>query len=144
MSSSRPVDAEVARTLVQVMVKHGVASVGNDLGRAGSLSMQAGERAVHFGLHISWLPWQEHEKLWKAVGLSGTPQPIRKDEETFYQELMQGLYALGIGRVTWTNDTKSAFTRDATAPTGLAFQLSDLECFPKGRESLGLDIHFQA
>ena len=57
---------------------------------------------------------------------------------------MQALYALGIGRVSWTNDTKSSFTRDNTAPTGLGFKLSDLECFPRGRETLGLDIHFQA
>lgn len=144
MSNPAPVDAQVARTLVEVMVRHGVASIGNDLGRAGSLSMQAGGHAVHFGLHLSWLPWQEHEKLWKAVGLPGTPQPIRKDEEAFFRDLMHRLYALGVGRVTWTDDTTSAFIRDESAPTGLGFKLKDLDCLPRGQESLGLDIHFQA
>ena len=144
MTHSAPVDAQVAHALIQVMVRHGVASVSNDLGRAGSLSMHPGGQAVHFGLHLTWLPWQEHEKLWQAVGLPGTPQPIRKDEDAFYQELMAALYTLNIGRVTWTNDTKSMFSRDSTAPTGLAFRVSDLECFPREQASLGLDIHFQA
>lgn len=144
MSNPQPVDAQVARALAQLMAKHGVASVANDLGRAGSLSMQPGGHVVHFGLHLAWMPWQEHEKLWQSVGLPGQPEPVRKDEEAFYHELMHALYGLGVGRVTWTNDTRVYFTRDSSAPSGLAFKLRDLNCFPPEQHSLAVDIHFQA
>lgn len=144
MSNSPSVDAQVAQVLVQLMVKYGVASVSNDLGREGSLSMQAGGHVVHFGLHLSWMPWQEHEKLWRAVGLPGEPEPIHKDGEAFFQELMGVLYGRGLGRLTWTDDTRVAFTHDESAPSGLAFKLTDLNCVPRKAESLALDMHFQA
>lgn len=144
MTDTHGKDEQVARSLVQCMVRHGVASVQTSGNEVGTLSLHSGGEVTYSGLSTRWLPAPERETLWRALGLLGTPEPATQNEEAFFQELMHDLYRLGLGRVTWHSDTQVAFLPDSSAPSGLSFRLSDLECLPRRPETLGLDIEFQA
>lgn len=137
-------DERLARTLVRVMVRHGVSGVQSSLGRRGTLALRPDGGIADYGIVVSWLPWAEQQKLWRAVGLPGEPQPPQKDRAAFFGDLMAAMLELGVGRLVWTEETRVMFTRDSTAPSGVEFRLQNLECLPREQGSLELDIQFRA
>lgn len=139
-NNSQGPDARVAQVFFQMMAKHGVAAVKNAFGRVGSLAVRDDGQVVHFGLQVVWLRQPEREKLWAAAGLPGSPGRITGDDVLFFQELMRALTEIGLGRVTWNDDTKVLFMPDPSAPSGMAFRLRDLNCMAQGEGAPGLHL----
>lgn len=126
--------------MTQVMAKHGVVVVKNALGRAGTLAMRPGNQVTHFGLTVYWARPQDRANLWASAGLPGVPGRLSGDEVAFFQDLMRALYAIGIQRAVWNEETRVAVVPDQAAPHGFALKLANLQCVAVGEEPQGLHL----